>query len=45
MRDLKQLIADLQAILDGFKREGGVTINVEVAGRTLLTFKIPIPKE
>lgn len=41
---LRRLIADLQAILDGFKSQGFLAFNVEVGGKQLLTIKIPIPK-
>lgn len=41
---LRKLIADLQGILDGFKAHGFIAFNVEIAGKQLLTIKIPIPK-
>ena len=45
MRDLRQLIADLQGILDGYKREGAVQIEVTVGGVRLCILRIPLPKE
>jgi hypothetical protein len=45
MRDLKRLIADLQAILDGYKREGSLKIEVNVGRLHVCTLTIPLPKE
>ena len=41
---IRTLIADLQGILDGFKSQGFIAFNIEVAGKQLLTIKIPLPK-
>jgi len=41
---LRKLIADIQGILDSFKSQGFLALNIEVAGKQLLTIKIPIPK-
>lgn len=41
---LRRLIADVQAILDAYKAQGFIAFHIEVAGKQLLTIKIPIPK-
>ena len=45
MGNLRKLIADLQALLDGYRREGAVRVEVEVAGVVLCVLKIPLPQE
>ncbi len=42
---VRRLIADLQSILDGYRREGAVRVEVKVSGVVLFVLNIPLPKE